>query len=75
MLKFAFCGTTFIICAREAKADIEMDVGQEEDVAEEEAETDAGPFCRNSPIRFHHTNSQARFNDNAFRLCRAGGQP
>ena len=33
---------------REAKADIEMDVGQ----AETETETaDPGPFCRNSPIR------------------------
>ena len=34
-----------VICVREAKADIEMDAGQEEE------EVDPGPFCRNSPIR------------------------
>ena len=34
-----------LLSAREAKADIEMDVGQAE------TETDPGIFCRNSPIR------------------------
>ena len=55
----------FIICAREAKADIEMDVGQEEEEAEE---ADPRPFSRNSPIRYHIKNSQAKFNNNALRL-------
>ena len=34
---------------REAKADIEMDTGQEEE--EEEEVEDPGPFCRKSAIR------------------------
>ena len=40
---------------REAKADIEMNVGQaaavEEEEEVEEVEEDPGLFCRNSPIR------------------------
>ena len=62
-----WCQKCLFICVRVAKADIEMDVGQEKGGGD--------PFCRNSPIRFHNKNySQARFNNKAL-LRRRGVQP